>query len=79
MDNIYETVVYDGRTKEFRILNLSTGTVYSMGYEKRHKAEQAAEEENGIERTRGRRVKFIQLFDLQRKLEQPKQHGSTQP
>lgn len=29
---IYETVVFDGRTKDFRVLNLNTGTVYSLPY-----------------------------------------------
>lgn len=30
---IYELPVYDGRTKVYRVLNLSTGTVYSPSYE----------------------------------------------
>ena len=30
---IYEVVVYCGATKVFRVLNLSTGTVYSCDYD----------------------------------------------
>jgi hypothetical protein len=31
--SIFEVVVYDGRMKVFRILNLNTGTVYSYDFE----------------------------------------------
>lgn len=30
--SIYEMPVYDGRTKKWRILNLTTGTVYSSDF-----------------------------------------------
>lgn len=32
MNFIYETAVYCGRTKVWRVLNLNTGTVYSAEY-----------------------------------------------
>lgn len=35
----YETVVYDGQTKEWRILNLSTGTIYASRFPNRDEAE----------------------------------------
>lgn len=35
MNFIYETAVYCGRTKVWRVLNLNTGTVYSVEYESR--------------------------------------------
>ena len=33
MKLIREVPVYDGRYKQWRVLNLSTGTIYSMFYE----------------------------------------------
>lgn len=38
MEHIYETAVYDGRTKEWRILNLNTGTVYAGTDDTEYKA-----------------------------------------
>lgn len=62
---IYETVVYCGRTKVFRVLNLNTGTVYCLEYETLEEAE--ATIEDGVERA-GCIVKYIKLFDLRAKL-----------
>jgi hypothetical protein len=62
---IYETVVYCGRTKVWRVLNLNTGTVYSLDYEEKQQAIDSIED--GKERA-GYIVKYIELFDLRRKL-----------
>jgi len=43
MTFIYETPVYCGRTKVWRVLNLNTGTVYSSEYESRAKAMESIE------------------------------------
>ena len=45
---IYETAIYDGALKNWRVLNLSTGTFYSNRYETQEEAE--ASLENGAER-----------------------------
>mgnify|MGYP000381981794 CR=1 FL=1 len=41
MRKIYETVVFDGSIKTFRILNLTTGTVYSMNFDTFEEADKA--------------------------------------
>lgn len=59
--NIYETAIYCGRSKVWRVLNLSTGTIYSADFESKEEAE--ASIEDGKERS-GRVVKRISIFDL---------------
>jgi hypothetical protein len=44
MPFIYETVVYCGRMKHFRILNINTGTVYASDFPTRKEAEDAIED-----------------------------------
>lgn len=41
---IYECPVYDGRTKEWRILNLNSGTVYSSEFNTEEEASLAINE-----------------------------------
>jgi hypothetical protein len=55
---ILETVVRDGRTKEYRILNLTTGTVYSSSFESRQLAEDAVE--HGTKRN-NELVKYVSI------------------
>lgn len=62
---IYETIVYCGRLKMFRILNLNSGTIYSMEYETEGEAR------NNIidgEIRLGKPVKFIALSTLRGKI-----------
>ena len=61
MDKIYETVVYCGRMKEFRTLNLTTGTVYSMSYPDFESANKAIED--GETRV-GKRVTRVLVEDV---------------
>lgn len=42
---IYETTVYDGSSKEWRILNINSGTVYSMRYDSEEEASAAIKHE----------------------------------
>jgi hypothetical protein len=58
---IYETIVYDGRDKSFRILNVSTGTVYSTEFKTLEEAVAAVDD--GKERA-GKTVKLLPLADL---------------
>lgn len=37
--NVYETAVYDGQTKSWRILNICTGTVYASHFKTKEDAE----------------------------------------
>jgi hypothetical protein len=46
--NIFETVVYDGRLKEWRIWNICTGSVYSSDFQSEQLAYNAIE--HGTER-----------------------------
>ncbi len=41
---IYETAIYDGRMKNWRVLNLNTGTFYTQEYDERGKAESSIED-----------------------------------
>ena len=60
MNFIYETVVYCGARKVFRILNLMSGTIYSMDFETQEEAFAAALKEDGKERA-GKIVKVVRL------------------
>jgi hypothetical protein len=47
---IYETVVYDGGSKEYRVLNLNSGSLYTQIYKEEFEAFEAikdGEERNG--------------------------------
>lgn len=46
--HVFEVTVYDGRLKEWRVLNLKTGTIYSIPFESEGKAD--ASIEHGQER-----------------------------
>ena len=59
---IIETAIYDGRLKEHRVLNLSTGSVYSMWFDSEDDA--LASIEDGEERV-GHKVKRIKLSDIE--------------
>ena len=59
MRKIYEVVVFDGAIKTFRILNLTTGTVYSMNFDTFEDADKA------IERGEVRGECFVQAVDIQ--------------
>ena len=56
---IYETVVYCGRTKIWRVLNLNTMSIYSMDYETEQEAIDSIED--GKQRS-DKTVKYIDLF-----------------
>ena len=58
---ILETVVYDGAIKVWRVLNLNTGTVYSMHYDSQVEALNSIED--GAMRA-GQLVKRVPLRDL---------------
>jgi len=58
---IYETAVYCGRLKEWRVLNLNTGTIYSMRYETEDEA--LASIDHGKKRVEMRVCRMI-LFDI---------------
>lgn len=58
---IYEMPVYCGRQKEWRILNLNTGTVYSNSYETEEEAINSIK--IGEERA-GSKVVALELFDV---------------
>lgn len=58
---IYEMVVYCGARKVFRILNITTGSIYSMDYETEKEASDAIED--GEERC-GDIVKRISIGDM---------------
>lgn len=65
MKRIYETVVYDGATKVWRIWNITTATVYSGHFDT--EAEAYADIEDGEERagaivTRVPRTTIIELL-----------------
>jgi hypothetical protein len=61
---IYETIVYCGRTKVHRILNLNTGTLYSSEYD--NELDARLDIKDGEVRC-GKTVKFIDLFTLREK------------
>lgn len=73
---IYETAVYDGRTKEWRILNLSTGTVYSGSFDDRNKALAAIED--GASRA-DKVVKRITLEEIVARLPKPRKEPEEEP
>lgn len=63
---IYETVVYCGRLKEWRIWNITTATVYSSSFETQEAAYEAIED--GVVRAgavvkRVRREDIIEMLD----------------
>ena len=73
MKNIYEMPVYCGRLKEWRILNLNTGTIYSMSYE----TEENAKKDISVGEIRGNRpvvavsleqvvscIELVEVFEL---------------
>lgn len=59
---IIETVVYCGRLKVFRVLNLNTGTVYSVDYDTHLLAQDSIE--HGSIRD-GQVVKYVSLELIQ--------------
>lgn len=59
---IIETAVYDGRLKEWRVLNLYSGSVYSMRFDTQEEA--LASIEDGAERLPGEFVKRMKLDDV---------------
>ncbi len=61
---IFETVVYDGAIKDWRILNINTGTVYSKGFDSKQEAIDAVE--HGTIRD-GLLVQFVSLESIQDK------------
>ncbi len=56
MKYIYETVIYDGALKNWRVLNLNTGTFYSLSYEDE---EQAIHSIKNGEKRAGATVQYI--------------------
>jgi hypothetical protein len=58
---IFETVIYDGGMKEFRVLNLMTGTFYCVKYDTYEEAWNSIED--GVERA-GHIVKAIPLGEV---------------
>jgi len=69
---IWETVVYCGRLKEWRILNLLSGTVYSNHYNTREEAYAAIED--GTERD-GKIVKRVTLEKIRDRLPRHRRGG----
>jgi hypothetical protein len=63
---IYECPVYCGRLKEWRVLNLSTGTVYTTAYENFEEASDSIE--NGKKRA-GKTVKRVTVPALAKALD----------
>lgn len=63
---IYEMVVYCGALKVFRILNISTGTIYSMDFSTEREASAAIED--GEERA-NKIVKLIKIDELRQILD----------
>jgi uncharacterized protein (DUF849 family) len=61
---ILETVIRCGRTKKHRVLNVTTGEIYSVDYNSREEAETAAKKEHGTKR-HGRVVVFTPIEKLQ--------------
>lgn len=64
---IYEMPVYCGKQKEWRILNLNTGTVYSCAYETEEAAANSIE--NGKQRC-GSLVVALEVFEVRRMLDE---------
>lgn len=62
MKSVYETVVYDGATKVFRVLNINTGLIYNMNFKDKAKAEAAIDD--GCIRY-DMTVKSVSLSDVQ--------------
>lgn len=58
---IYEMPVYCGRLKEWRVLNLTTGTVYSNAYESES---EAASKIQHLEARGDATVQRVTLFDV---------------
>jgi hypothetical protein len=58
---IFEVPVFDGATKAWRVLNLSTGTVYSNGHESLGGAQRAIRAESERD---GRPVRFLTIGDV---------------
>jgi hypothetical protein len=71
---LYETVVYCGRLKEWRILNLLSGTVYSSHYNDREAAYAAIDD--GAVRN-GMTVKRVTLEEIRGSLRDTEQRGAT--
>lgn len=65
---IYETVIYDGALKNYRVLNLNTGTFYSMSFDSFEIANQAIK--NGETRA-GQTVKRTELREILQALNVP--------
>lgn len=61
MKYLYETAVYDGAMKYWRILNLNTGTVYSSNFPTIEKAEAAIDEDAVRD---GKIVKRVAMNDI---------------
>lgn len=62
---IYEIIVFDGQTKDWRVLNLNTGTIYTTG----HKSYELALSAIRINEKRGDFiVKHVKLCDIEKAL-----------
>lgn len=64
---IYEMPVYCGRQKEWRVLNLNTGTVYSISYETE---EEAANSIKNGEKRGDHSVFALGLFEVRKVLDE---------
>jgi len=62
MGYIYETVIYDGGMKQWRILNLSTLTFYNMKYDTKEEAEEAIEHDTIRAGSTVRRVRQSEII-----------------
>lgn len=66
MKIIYECPVYCGRLKEWRVLNLSSGTVYSVGYKT---FEEASDSIDTIHKRNGWEVRRVTVPALAKALD----------
>jgi hypothetical protein len=71
---IVETVVYDGSEKVWRVLNVSTGTVYAGVHPSRESAERSIEEGELRAGYIVRHVPFRALSEMARQSAQTTQH-----
>jgi hypothetical protein len=73
---IYETAIYDGRYKHWRILNLSTGSAYASEFESEADALAAIED---MKPRAGKIVKRVVLKDIPFVLQMNERDDNTTP